>query len=90
MVMSGGTVSDFRFCRCRVAGDYLKPFDKPDTTKISTIPPIKPKAGELYVINGEHQNDWACDGYKWVNKGRYDPLLSLPCGWGIYAVSPPM
>jgi hypothetical protein len=42
-----------------------------DTTKISTIPPIKPKAGELYVINGEHQNYWTCDGYKWVNKGRY-------------------
>jgi len=57
--------------------DYLKPadvfaiLDKPDTTKISTIPPIKPKAGELYVINGEHQNDWACDGYKLVIKGRY-------------------
>jgi hypothetical protein len=58
--------------------DYLKPFDKPDTTKISTIPPIKPKAGELYVINGEHQNDWACDGYKWVNKGRYDLLNNNP------------
>jgi hypothetical protein len=32
--------------------DYLKPadvfaiLDKPDTTKISTIPPINPKAGE--------------------------------------------
>jgi hypothetical protein len=23
MVMSGGTVSDFRFCRCRVAGVYM-------------------------------------------------------------------
>ena len=64
--------------------DYLKPLDKPDTTKISTIPPIKPKAGELYVINGEHQNDWACDGYKWVNKGRYglpknNPIVFVRC-----------
>jgi hypothetical protein len=39
--------------------DYLKPadvfvfaiFDKPDTTKMSTMSLIKPKAGELYVIN---------------------------------------
>ena len=37
--------------------DYLKPadvfaiLDKPDTTKMSTMSLIKPKAGELYVIN---------------------------------------
>ena len=70
--------------------DYLKPadvfaiLDKPDTTKISTMPPIKPKAGELYVINGDHQNDWACDGHKWVNKGRYglpknNPIVFVRC-----------
>ena len=70
--------------------DYLKPadvfaiLDKPDTTKISTMPPIKPKAGELYVINGDHQNDWACDSHKWVNQGRYglpknNPIVFVRC-----------
>ena len=65
------------------AADVFSILDKPDTTKISTIPRIKPKAGELYVINGEHQNDWACDCYK-CYKGRYglpknNPFVFVRC-----------
>lgn len=44
----------------------------PDTSKISTLPPMQPKGGDVYVysFNGDvsKEKDWSCDGYKWVNK----------------------
>lgn len=45
----------------------------PKEDLISTIPPVEPKGGEIYLISDEgdekRRNDWSHDSYQWVNKG---------------------
>ncbi|CAF1336470.1 unnamed protein product [Rotaria sp. Silwood1] len=38
------------------------------STKYTSTPPFKPKAGEVYVLKLDigHENDWRSDGYRWV------------------------
>ncbi|CAF0876445.1 unnamed protein product [Rotaria sordida] len=38
------------------------------STIFTSIPPFKPKAGEVYVLKLDigHENDWRSDGYRWV------------------------
>ncbi|CAG2187179.1 unnamed protein product [Mytilus edulis] len=41
-----------------------------DESRISDIPPMKPRANELYLIRSEHEDDWKCDQYQWINYGN--------------------
>lgn len=45
----------------------------PKEDLISTIPPVEPKGGEIYLISDKgdekRRNDWSHDSYQWVNKG---------------------
>lgn len=47
----------------------------PNSAKISSIPPYRPKGGDVYLIshtdNTSKANDWSCDWYRWINKGGY-------------------
>lgn len=38
--------------------------------QISNVPPIKPAGGESYIIECPTSQDWACDQYQWVHKGK--------------------
>ncbi|VDI35357.1 Hypothetical predicted protein [Mytilus galloprovincialis] len=41
-----------------------------DESRISDIPPMKPRANELYLIRSEQEDDWKCDQYQWINDGN--------------------
>ena len=59
--------------------------EDPDISKISTIPPMKPKGGELYVYchggDDTKLHDWSCDGYQWVNKNGHPLPKKAPVLW---------
>ena len=45
-------------------------FESVNTENIITVPPTAPKAGEVYLFKAfsdSTENDWKCDGYRWVN-----------------------
>lgn len=49
----------------------------PDQTLIITHePPVKPKAGETYVVECKTHEDWACDQYPWCFIGKSQVNLS--------------
>ena len=50
--------------------DILEALRNPDNSKVSDVPPIKPKAGDTYVIDSQTQQDWTCDQYQWVQVGK--------------------
>ena len=37
---------------------------------INTPPPVKPKGGEVYLVQSKHLNDWKCDKYTWINYSK--------------------
>ena len=37
---------------------------------VSRVPPIKPHGGETYLLECPTSQDWACDQYQWVHKGK--------------------
>lgn len=41
----------------------------PDST-VCHVPPVKPCAGETYLVECPTFQDWACDQYQWVHKGK--------------------
>ena len=41
----------------------------PDESKVITLPPVKPKGGDIFVIRSEHVDDWKCDQYMWMRDG---------------------
>ena len=48
--------------------------------KISTLPPVKPKGGEVYLVQSKHLDDWKCDQYTWINRsgmGNYHLKVEL-------------
>ncbi|KAK3098112.1 hypothetical protein FSP39_016207 [Pinctada imbricata] len=52
--------------------------DDPSDELISCLPPLKPKAGEVYLLG--NIQDATCDQYQWVNKGcqnipKRDPVM---------------
>ena len=50
--------------------DIIDQLQSPDMSKVSDVPPIKPKGGENYMIQCPTSQDWSCDQYQWVQKGR--------------------
>ena len=38
---------------------------------INTLPPVKPKGGEVYLVQSKHLNDWKCDQYTWINNSKF-------------------
>ena len=54
--------------------DVISILKQPDMDKVSNIPPQHPKGGQVFLIsdgnNKARQNNWTCDGYPWVNKGK--------------------
>lgn len=48
----------------------------PDQTLITHEPPVKPKAGETYVVECKTYEDWACDQYPWCFIGKSQVNLS--------------
>ena len=43
--------------------------NNPDESKVITLPPVKPKGGDIFVIRSEHVDDWKCDQYMWMRDG---------------------
>ena len=41
----------------------------PDKSKVITLPPVKPKGGDIFVIRSENVDDWKCDQYMWMRDG---------------------
>jgi hypothetical protein len=41
----------------------------PDKSKVITLPPVKPKGGDTFVIRSENVDDWKCDQYMWMRDG---------------------
>jgi hypothetical protein len=41
----------------------------PDKSKVITLPPVKPKGGDIFVICSENVDDWKCDQYMWMRDG---------------------
>ncbi|CAC5399410.1 unnamed protein product [Mytilus coruscus] len=41
----------------------------PDMSKVTSLPPIKPKAGDVFVIESINMEDWKCDQYLWIRDG---------------------
>ena len=35
----------------------------PDKSKVVTLPPVKPKGSDIFVIRSENVDDWKCDQY---------------------------
>ncbi len=50
-----------------------------DESKLSTIPPRKPKGGEIYVLDSRHnhlrQGNFTADGYRFQSNGRKHPYI---------------
>jgi hypothetical protein len=64
--------------------DAQELLQNPQRHLISSIPPFRPSANEIYIISSEdgdnRLNDWLKDGYQWVNRGgdmypKKDPLM---------------
>ena len=49
--------------------EVISILDQPDENLVSNIPPLKPKAGEIYVTN--NVKDVTCNQYYWVHKGSH-------------------
>lgn len=62
-----------------------KILDDPDTACVTTVPPYKPKAGEVYVFStvGDEKkiDDWKADQYMWINYGGYGCPKSQNSFW---------
>ncbi|XP_067663795.1 uncharacterized protein [Haliotis asinina] len=54
--------------------DLLEIVANPDLQRVSTKPPYRPKAGEVYVYHHEQtymdKKTWVYDGYRWRNNGK--------------------
>ena len=42
---------------------------QPYTSRISNLPPIKPRATEVYLVQSDNHEDWKCDQYPWIHYG---------------------
>jgi hypothetical protein len=84
--MSAGFNSTIR----QVAGGVPLPYDtsdtelsretvleillNPDHSRLSQLPPVKPKGGNMFVFSCSNIDDWKCDQYLWVKDGMYPKI----------------
>lgn len=65
--------------------DALEMLNNPDLTRVSTKPPVRPKADEIYLISDEGEkskaNDWSCDGYSWSNRNGHSKEMEGIIVW---------
>jgi hypothetical protein len=43
--------------------DIMRILSNPDTSRISDVPPAKPKTNEVYLVRSKNENDWKCDQF---------------------------
>lgn len=57
----------------------------PDVTKLSTVPHLRPKANDVYLISNEgdrtRTNDWPCDWYSWKNRSGHSQTIESKTVW---------
>ncbi|CAC5381169.1 unnamed protein product [Mytilus coruscus] len=62
----------------------------PDMSKVTSLPPIKPKAGNVFVIESINMEDWKCDQYLWIRDGgRTIKVKDVEIGKVFYKVRIP-
>jgi len=45
----------------------------PNLDKVNELPPVKPKGGEVFLVQSVHVDDWKCDQYTWINDSKCAP-----------------
>ncbi|CAG2237568.1 unnamed protein product [Mytilus edulis] len=59
-------------------------------SKVTSLPPIKPKAGDIFVIESINTEDWKCDQYLWIRDGgRTIKIKGVEIGKVFYKVRIP-
>jgi hypothetical protein len=75
----GGGVSDLPIVYSSKMGDLhkneiLEYLNNPDYARTTSVPPIKPMSGEIYLFSSRDnvaiQNDWKADSYRWRDNGQ--------------------
>jgi hypothetical protein len=65
--------------------EALEMLMKPDLKKVSTKPPVRPEADEMYIIsdegNASRAHDWSCDGYSWSNRNGHSKEINGMLVW---------
>ncbi|CAC5396076.1 unnamed protein product [Mytilus coruscus] len=62
----------------------------PDMSKVTSLPPIKPKADDVFVIESINTEDWKCDQYLWIRDGgRTIKVKDVEIGKVFYKVRIP-
>ena len=56
-----------------------------DVTKLSTVPHLRPKVNDVYLISNEgdrtRTNDWPCDWYSWKNRSGHSKTIECKTVW---------
>ena len=63
-VLKGGGVIVYGLEVVMEQQQIVKILQNPELSKVSEIPPVKPKGGETYVIKSLNADDWRCDQYQ--------------------------
>ena len=57
----------------------------PDVTKLSTVPHLRPKVNDVYLISNEgdrtRTNDWPCNWYSWKNRSGLSKTIESKTMW---------
>ena len=48
----------------------------PDHSRLSQLPPVKPKGDNMFVFSSSNIDDWKCDQYLWVKDGMYPKIVT--------------
>ena len=48
----------------------------PDHSRLSQLPPVKPKGHTMFVFSSSNIDDWKCDQYLWVKDGMYSKIVT--------------
>ncbi|CAG2246625.1 PAFAH1B2_3 [Mytilus edulis] len=70
ILVGGGPIVPYLTCIEELSKETIVSIlSDPDMSKVTSLPPIKPKAGDIFVIESINTEDWKCDQYLWIRDG---------------------